>query len=114
MIQKQLSAEERVSHLERQVEEKNAELERAVQREKMNEEHNQRLSSTVDKVSAFIHSWNFFSPKCSSYFRILTLIIIFTRYMQQAHFLSVLYLAALRVERPSATASERENAGAGR
>lgn len=30
--------------------ERNSELERAVQREKMNEEHNQRLSSTVDKL----------------------------------------------------------------
>lgn len=36
--------------LARQVEERSAELERAVQREKMNEEHNQRLSSTVDKL----------------------------------------------------------------
>lgn len=32
------------------MDERSAELERAVQREKMNEEHNQRLSSTVDKL----------------------------------------------------------------
>ncbi|KAK0396810.1 hypothetical protein QR680_001866 [Steinernema hermaphroditum] len=48
--QKQVSAEERVQQLQRQVEERSSELERAVQREKMNEEHNQRLSSTVDKL----------------------------------------------------------------
>ncbi|KAE9412641.1 hypothetical protein Angca_010187, partial [Angiostrongylus cantonensis] len=48
--QKQLSAEERVQRLERQALESSAELERAVQREKMNEEHSQRLSSTVDKL----------------------------------------------------------------
>ncbi|PIO71384.1 hypothetical protein TELCIR_06719 [Teladorsagia circumcincta] len=48
--QKQLSAEERVQRLERQALESSAELERAVQREKMNEEHSQRLSSTVDKA----------------------------------------------------------------
>ncbi|VDO50333.1 unnamed protein product [Haemonchus placei] len=47
---KQLSAEERVQRLERQALESSAELERAVQREKMNEEHSQRLSSTVDKL----------------------------------------------------------------
>lgn len=39
-----------MNRLARQVEERSAELERAVQREKMNEEHNQRLSSTVDKL----------------------------------------------------------------
>lgn len=33
-----------------QIDELNSELERAVQRERMNEEHNQRLSSTVDKL----------------------------------------------------------------
>ncbi|KJH41725.1 hypothetical protein DICVIV_12300 [Dictyocaulus viviparus] len=49
-LQKQLSAEERVQRLERQALESSAELERAVQREKMNEEHSQRLSSTVDKL----------------------------------------------------------------
>ncbi|KAK6766257.1 hypothetical protein RB195_025886 [Necator americanus] len=48
--QKQLSAEERVQRLERQALESSAELERAFQREKMNEEHSQRLSSTVDKL----------------------------------------------------------------
>uniref|UniRef100_A0A1I7WNM5 Liprin-alpha-2-like n=1 Tax=Heterorhabditis bacteriophora TaxID=37862 RepID=A0A1I7WNM5_HETBA len=41
--------QERVQRLERQIQEASAELERAVQREKMNEEHSQRLSSTVDK-----------------------------------------------------------------
>lgn len=49
-LQKQVSAEEQMQRLARQVEERSAELERAVQREKMNEEHNQRLSSTVDKL----------------------------------------------------------------
>ena len=34
----------------RQIEEKNSELIRLGQRLKMNEEHNQRLSSTVDKL----------------------------------------------------------------
>uniref|UniRef100_A0A914X828 SAM domain-containing protein n=1 Tax=Plectus sambesii TaxID=2011161 RepID=A0A914X828_9BILA len=48
--QKHVSAEERVHRLERQIEERSAELQRAVQREKMNEDHNQRLSSTVDKL----------------------------------------------------------------
>lgn len=48
--QKQLSAEEKIQRLETLLEERSSELERAVQREKMNEEHNQRLSSTVDKL----------------------------------------------------------------
>ncbi|KFD62970.1 hypothetical protein M514_03594 [Trichuris suis] len=48
--QKHLSAEERIGRLERQIEEKNAEVLRVLQREKMNEDHNQRLSSTVDKL----------------------------------------------------------------
>lgn len=39
-----------MQRLEQQVEERSAELERALQRERMNEEHNQRLSSTVDKL----------------------------------------------------------------
>jgi DNA repair exonuclease SbcCD ATPase subunit len=47
---KHLSAEERMQALERQVEERHNELARAMQREKMNEEHNHRLSSTVDKL----------------------------------------------------------------
>lgn len=38
--------------------EKAAELERAMQREKMNEEHNQRLSSTVDKVSRYLLTYS--------------------------------------------------------
>uniref|UniRef100_A0A3Q2YLZ4 PTPRF interacting protein alpha 2 n=1 Tax=Hippocampus comes TaxID=109280 RepID=A0A3Q2YLZ4_HIPCM len=42
--------EERMRHLECQLEEKNQELLRARQREKMNEEHNKRLSDTVDRL----------------------------------------------------------------
>ncbi|CAK5093272.1 unnamed protein product [Meloidogyne enterolobii] len=48
--QKHLSAEERIQRLEVLLNERSAELDRAVQRERMNEEHNQRLSSTVDKL----------------------------------------------------------------
>ncbi|XP_069760127.1 liprin-alpha-2 [Narcine bancroftii] len=44
------SIEERLRHLETQLEEKNQELQRARQREKMNEEHNKRLSDTVDRL----------------------------------------------------------------
>lgn len=44
------SAEERISRLETTLDEKNAEVMRLNQRLKMNEEHNQRLSSTVDKL----------------------------------------------------------------
>lgn len=44
------SAEDRIQRLETNLEEKNAELLRLNQRLKMNEEHNQRLSSTVDKL----------------------------------------------------------------
>ncbi|XP_061107575.1 liprin-alpha-2 isoform X5 [Conger conger] len=44
------SIEERMRHLEGQLEEKNQELHRARQREKMNEEHNKRLSDTVDRL----------------------------------------------------------------
>ncbi|XP_077115830.1 liprin-alpha-3 isoform X7 [Ranitomeya variabilis] len=42
--------EERLRQLEAQLEEKNQELQRARQREKMNDEHNKRLSETVDKL----------------------------------------------------------------
>ncbi|XP_025071520.1 liprin-alpha-2, partial [Alligator sinensis] len=42
--------EEHMRHLEAQLEEKNQELQRARQREKMNEEHNKRLSDTVDRL----------------------------------------------------------------
>uniref|UniRef100_A0A8B9RB29 PTPRF interacting protein alpha 4 n=1 Tax=Astyanax mexicanus TaxID=7994 RepID=A0A8B9RB29_ASTMX len=42
--------EERLRQLESQLEEKNQELGRARQREKMNEEHNRRLSDTVDRL----------------------------------------------------------------
>lgn len=49
---KQLSAEERVQRVETLLEERSSELERAVQRERMNEEHNKRLSKTVDKLLA--------------------------------------------------------------
>uniref|UniRef100_A0A8C4RZE4 PTPRF interacting protein alpha 4 n=1 Tax=Erpetoichthys calabaricus TaxID=27687 RepID=A0A8C4RZE4_ERPCA len=44
------SFEERLRQLEGQLEEKNQELGRARQREKMNEEHNKRLSDTVDRL----------------------------------------------------------------
>uniref|UniRef100_A0A8C9SUM2 PTPRF interacting protein alpha 3 n=1 Tax=Scleropages formosus TaxID=113540 RepID=A0A8C9SUM2_SCLFO len=42
--------EERLRQLETQLEEKNQELQRARQRERMNDEHNKRLSDTVDKL----------------------------------------------------------------
>ncbi|XP_070359854.1 liprin-alpha-1-like isoform X2 [Equus asinus] len=42
--------EERLRQMEAQLEEKNQELQRARQREKMNEEHDKRLSDTVDKL----------------------------------------------------------------
>merc|ERR550534_1213866 len=48
--ERQGTAEEHVRSLESAVEEKNSELTRLGQRLKMNEEHNQRLSSTVDKL----------------------------------------------------------------
>merc|ERR1740129_1064753 len=48
--ERQGTAEEHVRSLESSVEEKNSELIRLGQRLKMNEEHNQRLSSTVDKL----------------------------------------------------------------
>ncbi|XP_050348324.1 liprin-alpha-1 isoform X6 [Nymphalis io] len=44
------SAEDRIQRLEANVEEKNAELMRLNQRLRMNEEHNTRLSATVDKL----------------------------------------------------------------
>ncbi|NXK67792.1 LIPA4 protein, partial [Sylvietta virens] len=44
------SIEEHLRQLETQLEEKNQELARARQREKMNEEHNKRLSDTVDRL----------------------------------------------------------------
>ncbi|XP_015424489.1 PREDICTED: liprin-alpha-1 isoform X4 [Myotis davidii] len=42
--------EEQLCQMEAQLEEKNQELQRARQREKMNEEHNKRLSETVDRL----------------------------------------------------------------
>ncbi|XP_041093486.1 liprin-alpha-3 [Polyodon spathula] len=42
--------EERLRQMEAQLEEKNQELQRARQRERMNDEHNKRLSETVDKL----------------------------------------------------------------
>ncbi|KAM6996773.1 LOW QUALITY PROTEIN: liprin-alpha-3 [Passerculus sandwichensis] len=42
--------EERLRQLEAQLQEKNQELQRARQREKMNDEHNKRLSETVDRL----------------------------------------------------------------
>lgn len=50
--ERQLSLEDRILRLESQLDEKAAELARARQREKMNDEHNQRLSATVDKLLA--------------------------------------------------------------
>ncbi|KAK0175682.1 hypothetical protein PV327_009413 [Microctonus hyperodae] len=44
------TAEDRIQRLETQLDEKNAEVMRLNQRLKMNEEHNTRLSSTVDKL----------------------------------------------------------------
>ncbi|KAG8039484.1 hypothetical protein G9C98_008127 [Cotesia typhae] len=44
------SAEDRIQRLETQLEEKNGEVMRLNQRLKMNEEHNSRLSNTVDKL----------------------------------------------------------------
>ncbi|KAI0217788.1 Liprin-alpha-1 [Lamellibrachia satsuma] len=44
------SAEERIQLLESQLDERTSELQRAKQREKMNEDHNVRLSATVDKL----------------------------------------------------------------
>lgn len=44
------SAEDRIQRLENQLDEKGAELLRLNQRLKMNEEHNSRLSATVDKL----------------------------------------------------------------
>lgn len=48
----QLTLEEKISRLEGQLEERNNELARARQRDKMNEEYNQKLSATVDKLLA--------------------------------------------------------------
>lgn len=48
--ERQGSAEDRITRLEAQVDEKNTEVLRLNQRLKMNEEHNARLSSTVDKL----------------------------------------------------------------
>nr|CAB3265059.1 liprin-alpha-1 [Phallusia mammillata] len=46
------NVEERLKALESQLDEKSQEITRARQREKMNEEHNQRLSATVDRLLA--------------------------------------------------------------
>lgn len=48
--ERQGTAEERVQRLESQLEEKSADVLKLTQRLKMNEEHNQRLSATVDKL----------------------------------------------------------------
>ena len=48
--ERQGTAEDRVQRLESQLEEKSADLQKMTQRLKMNEEHNQRLSATVDKL----------------------------------------------------------------
>lgn len=51
-LERKRSMEDKLMRLETQLEEKAAELSRARQREKMNEDHNQRLSATVDKLLA--------------------------------------------------------------
>ena len=48
--ERQGTAEDRVQRLESQLEEKTADVFKLTQRLKMNEEHNQRLSTTVDKL----------------------------------------------------------------
>ena len=48
--ERQGTAEDRVQRLESQLEEKSADLVKVTQRLKMNEEHNTRLSATVDKL----------------------------------------------------------------
>ncbi|CAB3979092.1 liprin-alpha-1 isoform X4 [Paramuricea clavata] len=50
--EKSFSATERISNLHQQIEDIQAELNRSKQREKMNEEHSHRLSTTVDKLLA--------------------------------------------------------------
>uniref|UniRef100_A0A8C5GN87 Liprin-alpha-3-like n=1 Tax=Gouania willdenowi TaxID=441366 RepID=A0A8C5GN87_GOUWI len=50
LISRHGNFEERLRQMEAQLEEKNQELQRARQREKMNDEHNKRLSDTVDKL----------------------------------------------------------------
>ncbi|XP_024869363.1 liprin-alpha-1 [Temnothorax curvispinosus] len=52
------SAEDRIQRLEAQLEEKNAEVMRVNQRLKMNEEHNTRLSTTVDKLLSVFWTLN--------------------------------------------------------
>lgn len=48
--EKHVTAEETVQQLQNQVQDLQAELNRAREREKMNEDHNARLSSTIDKL----------------------------------------------------------------
>lgn len=48
--ERQGSAEERTQRLESQLEEKSGDVMKLTQRLKKNEEHNQRLSQTVDKL----------------------------------------------------------------
>ena len=55
--ERQGTAEDRVQRLESQLDEKNADLLKMTQRLKMNEEHNQRLSSTVDKLLSGTVFW---------------------------------------------------------
>ncbi|XP_022245204.1 liprin-alpha-1-like, partial [Limulus polyphemus] len=50
--ERHVSIEDQIQKLEQELEEKNAELNKYRQREKMNEDHNQRLSATVDKLLA--------------------------------------------------------------
>lgn len=60
------SAEDRIQRLEAQLEEKSAELLRLNQRLKMNEEHNTRLSATVDKL---LSGQALFTPEFLSVFK---------------------------------------------
>lgn len=76
------TAEDRVQRLETQLEEKTGEVMRLNQRLKMNEEHNSRLSSTVDKLLSGKYSYTYrenlidvlyyllFNLKCNLIFRI--------------------------------------------
>lgn len=67
--ERQGTAEDRVQRLEMQLEEKSADVLKLTQRLKMNEEHNQRLSTTVDKLlSGEIFSQSVGLTICGLYF----------------------------------------------
>ena len=50
MIERKFKTQNPIKRLESHLEEKSADLVKMTQRQKMNEEHNQRLSATVDKL----------------------------------------------------------------